>query len=141
MNTIQGSCFCGAVILEASGQPVQMGYCHCRDCRSWAGAPVNAFTLWPKDQVSVTAGEDKLGGINRTGFSNRRWCTSCGGHVLVEHPTLGLVDIPSAMLPGLAFSPTVHLNYASTVLPMKDGLPKLRDFPAAIGGSGEAMAE
>ncbi|HJS61620.1 MAG TPA: GFA family protein, partial [Pseudolabrys sp.] len=28
-----------------------------------------------------------------------------------------------------------------TVLPMKDGLPKLRDFPAAAGGSGETMPE
>jgi len=24
---------------------------------------------------------------------------------------------------------------------MKDGLPKLKDFPAQFGGSGEAMAE
>ena len=39
----------------------------------------------------------------------------------------------------LAFKPTVHLNYEETVLPMKDGLPKLKDFPAAIGGSGETF--
>jgi hypothetical protein len=39
------------------------------------------------------------------------------------------------------FKPTVHLNYEETVLPIKDGLPKLKDFPAAIGGSGETMPE
>jgi hypothetical protein len=27
------------------------------------------------------------------------------------------------------------------VLPMRDGLPKLRDFPAEMGGSGEVLAE
>jgi hypothetical protein len=27
------------------------------------------------------------------------------------------------------------------VLPMRDGLPKLKDFPAEFGGSGEAIAE
>jgi hypothetical protein len=27
------------------------------------------------------------------------------------------------------------------VLPMKDGLPKLRDFPSELGGSGEAVPE
>jgi len=32
-------------------------------------------------------------------------------------------------------------NYASTVLPMKDGLPKLKDFPTELGGSGEPVAE
>jgi hypothetical protein len=35
----------------------------------------------------------------------------------------------------------VHLNYEETVLPMRDGLPKLKDFPAAIGGFGETMPE
>mgnify|MGYP006899058352 CR=1 FL=1 len=29
---------------------------------------------------------------------------------------------------------------AETVLPMKDGLPKLKDFPAEFGGSGETVA-
>ena len=33
------------------------------------------------------------------------------------------------------------MNYESTVLPMKDGLPKLKDFPAELGGSGETVAE
>jgi hypothetical protein len=41
----------------------------------------------------------------------------------------------------MAFKPTVHLNYAEAVLPMRDGLPKLKDFPAEVGGSGEAISE
>jgi hypothetical protein len=41
----------------------------------------------------------------------------------------------------MAFEPVVHLNYAEAVLPMKDGLPKLKDFPAEVGGSGEVMPE
>jgi hypothetical protein len=35
----------------------------------------------------------------------------------------------------------VHVNYESTVLRMKDGLPKMKDFPAEMGGSGETLAE
>jgi hypothetical protein len=27
------------------------------------------------------------------------------------------------------------------VLPMRDGLPKLKDFPAELGGSGQAVPE
>jgi len=45
------------------------------------------------------------------------------------------------VLGNLPFNPTVHLNYSETVLPIKDGLPKLKDFPASIGGSGETMPE
>ena len=39
------------------------------------------------------------------------------------------------------FSPGVHVNYAETVLPMRDGLPKFNDFPAQFGGSDEQIAE
>ena len=35
----------------------------------------------------------------------------------------------------------VHVNYADTVLPMRDGLPKMKDFPSEFGGSGEMLPE
>jgi hypothetical protein len=53
-------------------------------------------------------------------------------------PEVGLVDVYAATIP---FTPGVHVNYQSTVLPMNDGLPKLKDFPTELGGSGETMAE
>jgi hypothetical protein len=45
-KVVKGRCFCGAVEITVTGDPVGMGYCHCSSCRSWAAAPVNAFTLW-----------------------------------------------------------------------------------------------
>jgi hypothetical protein len=47
----------------------------------------------------------------------------------------------SASIPTLNFKPEVHVNYQETVLPIKDGLPKLKDFPKEFGGSGEMIAE
>ena len=67
--------------------------------------------------------------------------SSCGGHVMTDHPPLGLIDVYAATIPSLAFKPGVHVNYAETVLRMKDGLPKLKDFPKEFGGSGEMVAE
>jgi hypothetical protein len=137
----QGECFCGAVKLEAAGAPEAMGYCHCRSCRSWSGGPVNAFSLWRPDAVKVTAGAEHLATYAKTPTSERKYCAKCGGHLMTNHPPLGMVDIFAATLPGLDFQPGVHVNYAETVLPIKDGLPKLKDFPKEFGGSGEAMAE
>lgn len=136
-----GNCFCGAVAIEVSGSPEGMGYCHCRSCRSWSGGPVNAFTLWKPENVKVTRGGDKIATYNQTDVSFRKYCAVCGGHLMTDHPPLGLVDVFSATLPTLDFQPGVHINYSETVLPMKDGLPKLKDFPAEFGGSGETMAE
>jgi len=52
-----------------------------------------------------------------------------------------LVDVFAATIPELDFRPGVHVNYAETVLPMRDGLPKLKDFPSEFGGSGETVTE
>ena len=140
MNYV-GSCFCGAVEMEAAGAPEAMGYCHCRSCRSWSGGPVNAFSLWKPAAVRVTAGAEHIATFAKLPMSQRKYCSRCGGHLMTDHPTLGLVDVFAATLPTLIFAPAVHVNYAETVLPMRDGLPKLKDFPAEFGGSGETMAE
>jgi hypothetical protein len=136
-----GTCFCGAVGIEAMGVPLEMGYCHCDSCRSYSGAPVGAFMLWLSENVKVTKGAELLGRFNKTGMSDRHFCTRCGGHVMTRHPSLGLTDVRAAALPSITFRPVVHLNYGEAVLPMRDGLPKLKDFPAAVGGSGALLPE
>jgi hypothetical protein len=140
-DTRKGTCFCGAVEIEVRGEPEEMGYCHCSSCRSYSGAPVATFILWKAENVRVINGADLLGGFNKTGMSDRKFCTKCGGHVMSDHPSLGFIDVYAGVLPDIAFKPVVHLNYAEAVLPMKDGLPKLRDFPSEVGGSGEVMSQ
>src|ERR1044072_7517626 len=120
-KTYTGQCFCGAVTITVTGEPVGAGYCHCKSCRSWSAGPVNAFTLWPPEAVTVTGGEDKIGEYNATPRSFRQWCTDCGGHLMTRHPEWNLIDVYAATIPTLPFEPGVHVNYESTVLPMKDG--------------------
>lgn len=139
--THTGTCFCGAIEVEVSGAPEAMGYCHCSSCRSWSAGPVNAFTLWKPGNVRIVRGGEYLGGFAKNPTSDRKFCKRCGGHVLTEHPTFGLTDVYAATIPSLEFKPGVHVNYSETVLRMQDGLPKLKDFPAELGGSGEAVPE
>jgi len=137
----EGQCFCGAVEIAVSGAPEAMGYCHCESCRSWSAGPVNAFTLWKPESVKITTGVEHVGTYRKTERSERQYCTKCGGHLMTVHPLWGLIDVFAAVLPSLKFEPGVHVNYENTVLPMKDGLPKLKDFPKELGGSGEAVPE
>jgi hypothetical protein len=141
MGDYKGSCFCGAVELTASGEPAAMGYCHCASCRHWSAGPVNAFTLWPPAAVKITKGADNVGSYAKTKQSIRKWCKTCGGHLLTEHPGLGLTDVYAAVIPQLKFAPGVHVHYQETVLRMKDGVPKQKDVPAEMGGSGVTLAE
>jgi hypothetical protein len=140
-NTWEGGCFCGAVQVEVTGEPVVMGYCHCESCRTWSASPVNAFMLWKPESVHVTKGADKIGTFNKTPRSFRKWCRSCGGHLFNEHPHWNLVDVYAATIPEFPFKAGLHVNYQETKLPMHDGVPKLRDIPKEMGGSGESIAE
>jgi len=140
-ETHAGGCYCGAVKIEVRGEPLEMGYCHCENCRRYSAAPVSAFTLWKWEDVNLIKGAEFLGKFKSSDISDRRYCTNCGSHIAVDHPTLGLIDVRIGALRNFPFKPNVHLNYAETVLPMRDGLLKLKDFPAEIGGSGETLPE
>jgi hypothetical protein len=140
-NEYKGRCFCGAVEIRVVGKPAAMGYCHCTSCRQWSAAPVNAFTLWPPASVTVTRGADQLGSFSKTERSIRKWCKACGGHVLTEHPGWKLVDVYAAMIPEFPFAAGVHVNYGETVLRLHDGLPKQKDLPREMGGSGATVSE
>jgi hypothetical protein len=91
--------------------------------------------------VRIVSGAENVAMFQKTELSQRQYCKKCGGHLMTTHPPIGLVDVFAATIPDLAFVPGVHVNYAETVLPMRDGLPKLKDFPNELGGSGEMVAE
>jgi hypothetical protein len=120
---------------------VAAGYCHCSSCRSWAAAPVNAFTLWAPTGVKITRGEGHVGVYHKTEKSYRKFCTLCGGHLFTEHPLWGVIDVYAATIPTLEYVPNLHVNYSETVLRMRDGLPKMKDMPKDMGGSGETVPE
>jgi hypothetical protein len=140
-QTYKGTCFCGAVELTVTGEPVAAGFCHCSSCRSWSGSPVNAFSLWKPDAVKITKGEDGIGVYHKTEKSYRKFCKTCGGHLLTDHPLWGLIDVYAATIPSYHHEPQLHVNYAETVLRIKDGLPKMKDLPKEMGGSGETLPE
>jgi len=137
----EGGCFCGAVQFNVTGEPAAMGYCHCSSCRHWSAGPINAFTLWQPKAIKVTKGEDNIGTYNKTPRSSRKWCKTCGGHIFTEHPAWNLTDVYAAAIPKFPFKAGVHVHYQETVLRIKDGLPKLKDVPKEMGGSGDALPE
>ena len=139
--TYEGGCFCGAVQFSVTGEPAAMGYCHCGSCRLWSAGPVNAFTLWAPQNLQVTKGAEHIGTYNKTAASARSWCKLCGGHVFTRHPDWNLVDVYAAAIPRFPFKPGVNVHYQESVLPSTDGLPKMKDVPKEMGGSGQTLAE
>ncbi len=140
-NTYKARCFCGAVEIEVSGTPAAAGYCHCDDCQAWSAGPINAFSLWPQGSVRVTKGEANIGTYNKTDRSYRKFCKSCGGHLMTDHPGIKLVDVYANLLQGYKHAPALHVFYKHKMVSVKDGLPKFNDMPKEFGGTGETMPE
>jgi hypothetical protein len=89
--------------------------------------------------VKITKGEGNINVYHKTKRSYRKFCKNCGGHLLTDHPPWGLVDVYAAAIPTYCHEPTLHVHYQESVLPIKDGLPKMRDLPKEMGGSGETL--
>ena len=144
----KGSCFCGNVQFTLSSEPEVMAYCHCNSCRHWSAAPVSAFTLWKPETLEICKGSDNIsmfdknpGTNDETVVSIRKWCKTCGGHIYTEHPTMGLIDVPAAVISKFTFKPSFHVHYQDSVHHMKDGLQKFKDLPKEAGGSGMELPE
>ncbi len=58
-----------------------------------------------------------------------------------EHPTWGLTDVYAAVIPDFPYQVGIHVNYEETKLRIKDGLPKMKDLPQEMGGSGVSIPE
>jgi hypothetical protein len=79
--------------------------------------------------------------FHKTANRHRKWCKKCGGHLFTEHPEWALTDVYAALIPDLAHRPAVHVHYQETKLRMHDGLPKMKDLPKEMGGSGQVLAD
>ena len=91
--------------------------------------------------MRVTRGAENIGTFNKTAYSYRKWCRTCGGHIFTDHPGMGLVDVYAASIPDFPFAAGIHVNYQETKLRMRDGLPKMKDMPKEMGGLGTALVE
>lgn len=62
---LKGSCLCGAVAYEADASIERIVHCHCHTCRKTHGTAFSSVAAVPRDKF-------------------RRFCSSCGSHVMAE---------------------------------------------------------
>jgi hypothetical protein len=99
---LSGSCLCGAVTYEATGEPARFYHCHCSRCRKATGTghASNLF-LQPGNLTWLTGREHirafKLPEARR--FTNQ-FCGICGGRLPRQPEGSDTVLIPAGSLDG-----------------------------------------
>ncbi len=83
---LTGSCLCGAVAYEADAPLERIVHCHCRTCRKTHGAAFSSVTAVPRASFRWVRGENLLAAIESSPGKFRRFCSTCGSHVMAERP-------------------------------------------------------
>ena len=128
-RTASGGCRCEAIRLRASGKPLSVIYCHCKDCRRSSGAPVSLFAGYRTARVETERGTLK-GHASSPGI-NRSFCAECGTPLSYEDERLegevylhvGIFDDPEP------FEPEVHdwVSQKLAWLDLRDDLPRYEE--------------
>ena len=130
-----GSCLCGAVRYESSGEPVFALLCHCRDCQRQSGSAYGAGLRVPAAGFRVTQGEPAL--YVKTADSGntvtRAFCPQCGSMLFLRvsaRPDLvairaGTLDDPSVFRP----EADIFVRSAQPWDHMDPALPKHAAYP------------
>ncbi|MDY7233121.1 GFA family protein [Hyalangium rubrum] len=135
MVTVQ--CYCGAVRMELTGEPLAQFYCHCEDCQAVHGAAYLPAVMYRIPATRLVAGEPAYWKLKTT---VRAFCRECGTRLYAEPPGLGIRSITALLLHQGLFKPTFHIQCQHALLPIKDTLPHFKGFPAMFGGSDEQVS-
>lgn len=110
MGVIHGSCLCGAITFRLDAPLRAARYCHCRNCRKFAGTSPAAWAMADASKLLVTSSNGQIGRFN-SGRGVRCFCSLCGSPVWfesIDHPEI--VGIPlGAIDEGKHGAPEMHL--------------------------------
>ena len=95
---LKGMCLCGAVRYELNEPRVPTGHCDCPACRDANKAALIASSGVARDCFRWTAGEASLSMYEISPGRLRRFCSSCGSHVVDEVPAFSKVVVMLATL-------------------------------------------
>ncbi|MEE8260984.1 MAG: GFA family protein [Gammaproteobacteria bacterium] len=129
-SLITGRCLCGDICYEISEPAIGSGFCHCRMCQRFSGAPVTAFVVFPREAVRFTKGEPTY--YKSSLIYERGFCAKCGSSLIGHYyapENSDWVGIKTASLDHPEeFAPTWHLGTESKMpwLEIHDNLPRVR---------------
>lgn len=131
---MQGSCLCGGVRFELTGEFQGVVHCHCASCKKLSGGGGTTSGLIATGEIRILEGEELLRTFQPADGKAKTFCVSCGsnlfgaGYPESEASAVRLTTLDS----GLEQAPRAHIFVRSLApwetLP-EDGLPRYDERP------------
>jgi hypothetical protein len=130
----EGSCLCGAVAYEASGQPTVMQHCHCLRCRRARAAAHGSNLFYKEAQFRWRRGQEQVREykLPEARFYTTAFCRQCGAAVPRVSSERGIVVIPAGTLdtdPPIKPQRHIFTNYRAPWVEINDSLPQFAEGP------------
>lgn len=94
---LTGSCLCGAVKYEVSGEIRTITHCHCRMCRKAHGSAFGTYGNVLHSEFRVIQGAESVGRYQSSPAVTRTFCLRCGSNLQwfssVDHPEITSISI------------------------------------------------
>jgi hypothetical protein len=130
----EGSCLCGAIAYEATGDALFMQHCHCLRCRRARGAAHGSNLFYKTAQFRWIHGSEQVGEhkLPEAKFHTTAFCRQCGAAAPRVSSDRGIVVIPAGTLDTDApIKPQRHIytNYKAPWFEITDALPQFSEAP------------
>ena len=129
MSHYTGSCLCGGIQYEITGDLAPVQICHCQQCRKAQGSALVTNIPVTTEQFAITQGEDLLTSYESSPGKERIFCSRCGSPIISRLESLpGVVRIRAGTLDGqppLELMDHAYVGSRAHWWPIDDALPQL----------------
>ncbi|WP_081879105.1 GFA family protein, partial [Photobacterium sanctipauli] len=81
----KGSCLCGTIKIEISGDIKAVTHCHCKICQKAHGAAFATFAASRDEHFAIVQGESSLKSYESSPGYVRTFCVHCGSNIQWIH--------------------------------------------------------
>lgn len=133
-TTLRGSCLCGAVRYEVSGEPKRFLHCHCSRCRKATGTGHATNLFLQPASLSWLSGQEQVRSFKvpeAKRFTNV-FCATCGSRVPRQMQGTDMVLIPAGSLDDdVPLRPEAHIfcDSRASWSRQAEPLPEYAEYP------------
>lgn len=133
--TLRGSCLCGSVKYEITGEPKKFYHCHCRRCRKSTGTGHASNLFVQPGSLKWIKGEELVRSfkVPEAQRFTRQFCANCGSPLARQPKDSDMVIIPAGSLdsdPPMKPQARIFWESRASWSCSGDGLPVYAEYQA-----------